>query len=75
MSESQCPICGSVEFYVKDPEDEFQTYDLKLCNGKITFSGNDSDSELPEIGDDTTLNCNCCTWNGELKKLKQSKEH
>jgi hypothetical protein len=73
MSESQCPICGSVEFYVKDPEDEFGTYDLKLCNGEITFSSNYSNSELPEIGDDTTLNCNLCTWHGELKKLKYSK--
>jgi len=26
----KCPVCGSLNFFVKDPDDAYETYDFEL---------------------------------------------
>jgi hypothetical protein len=40
----KCPLCGCKTFYLKDPDDEYETYEFELHDGKVAF-GPDVDSE------------------------------
>jgi hypothetical protein len=66
MSESKCPICGSNEFYVNDPVDEYETFELSIEKGEVVFSCECDELKRPDIGKDTVIHCNLCTWQGML---------
>jgi hypothetical protein len=64
-----CPVCGCTEFYLKDPEDEFETYEFELEGAGPAFrSPPESDAAL-ELADDTETFCNRCSWHGKFKEL------
>lgn len=65
-----CPLCGCEHFYVKNPEDEYETYEFDLRNGEILFASEDAKSACPEIGDDTEAFCDNCAWHGKWKQIK-----
>ena len=69
----KCPVCGCLNFFVKDPEDEYETYEFELRDGNICYDSRDDDSDNPEIRDDTETFCNQCAWHGKLKELKNGK--
>ena len=69
----KCPVCGCVNFFVKDPEDEYETYEFELQDGNICFDPGDDDSAAPELQDDTEAFCDKCAWHGKLKELKNTK--
>ncbi|UCG12666.1 MAG: hypothetical protein JSU72_19675 [Deltaproteobacteria bacterium] len=71
MSETNCPLCGSQSFYVKDAEDEYEIYEFDLKGGEIVFTPEAGTSELPEVGGDTETFCNRCAWHGNLKSLRR----
>ena len=33
----KCPVCGCIKFYVKDPADEYETYEFECNDGVICF--------------------------------------
>ena len=33
----KCPICGCEKFYLKDPDDEYETYEFELSDGEVAF--------------------------------------
>ena len=62
----KCPVCGCLEFYVKDPDDEYETYEFELREDKVVAQSDD----CPEIKDNTESFCNKCAWHGKVKELQ-----
>ncbi len=71
MGMARCPICGCEEFYVKDPEDDYETYEFRCENGKLSFSSGIDKETLADIKDNTEAHCNRCSWHDKLEKLKE----
>ena len=57
----QCPDCGSQRFYVKDPEDQYNIFGFDLKEGRIVYSGKESEFDPLEIVDETETFCDRCT--------------
>ncbi len=66
----KCPLCGCVSFYVKDPDDAYETYEFDWRDGNVEFSADVDPAVCPEIGDDTEVFCDQCSWHGESRELK-----
>ncbi len=64
-----CPMCGSKSFYVKDPNDAYDTYAFDLEAGGIVFSEDVDDSECPDVTDETRTYCSQCAWHGRFEEL------
>ncbi len=71
MGKAECPICGCEEFYVKDPEDDFETFEFSCEDGKICFNPEIDEEKLPDIKDETDTHCNRCSWHDKLETLKK----
>ncbi|MFO8085167.1 MAG: hypothetical protein R6U27_12715 [Desulfobacterales bacterium] len=71
MSKAKCPICSCEEFYVKDPEDEYETYEFRFEDGMVCFESETEENKIDHIGDDTETHCNRCSWHDRLEKLKK----
>jgi hypothetical protein len=70
MSETKCPLCGSQRFYVRDPEDQYETYEFDLNEGKLIFDPETTETEPPQISAETETYCNKCAWHDRFKTLK-----
>jgi hypothetical protein len=64
------PFCGCDRFYVKDSEEEYETYEFKISNGEVVFTPEDGESECPEIRDDTEAYCDNWAWYGKWTEIK-----
>lgn len=71
MTQSKCPACGCEQFYVKDPDDEYNTFEFECQDGQVCFSGNLDSDACPEVSDDTEVFCNACAWHDQFFKIKQ----
>ncbi len=71
MNKATCPICGCEEFYVKDPEDEYEVYEFSCENGEVCFDPDTDKESAPDIGDETETYCNRCSWHDKLETLKK----
>ena len=49
MKSDRCPRCGSNHFYVKNPDDEYEIYELTCRNGELQLES-DAEGEI-EIDD------------------------
>jgi hypothetical protein len=67
----ECPICGCQEFFVKDPEDEFETYEFSVESGAVRFSADAEGSPIPDFRDATETFCNRCSWHGKYQELRK----
>ncbi len=65
----KCPLCGCEKFYVKDPDDEYETYGFELHDGKVAFGPDVDASSCPEVCYDTETYCDKCSWHGDFKEL------
>ena len=72
MSEPKCPLCGSERFYVKDAEDQYAIQEFDLKEGKIVFRLEESQSELPNIVQETETHCSLCAWHGKFGTLTRA---
>ena len=70
MPETKCPTCGCRVFYIKDPDDEYETYEFDCSSGEIEFAAGDSGTDHPEVEEDTEIYCNRCAWHGDLKECR-----
>ncbi len=59
----KCPVCGSVAFYVKDPEDEFETHEFTLTEGRAVCA---DPSTAPIVAAAAESRCGRCTWHGRV---------
>ena len=65
----KCPLCSSVNFYIKDPQDEYETYEFELKDGQVEYSSEDEAAAAPGVQDQTETFCNKCSWHGKFKEL------
>ena len=68
----KCPLCGSIKFYIKDPDDEYETYEFDVEKGEVNFRREAKESDVPELREKTRCYCNQCAWNGNFGELKNS---
>ena len=62
----KCPTCGCEEFYIKDPDDEYEIYEFTCEEGQVVFSEENDSEDVPEVRDDTEAFCNRCAWHGKF---------
>ena len=67
----ECPYCGCKKFYVKNPDDEYETYGFDCESGKICFDPDIDESDIPGLNDDSHIYCKKCTWNGRYDEIKK----
>ena len=68
----KCPICGSLNFFVKDPEDEYETYEFKLKGEVVVFDLETAESDSAKVKSDTEVFCEKCSWHDKFQELKNS---
>ena len=68
----KCPICGSLNFFVKDPEDEFETYEFELKGEGVVFGADAAEADSVEVNGDTEVFCEKCSWHDRFQELKNS---
>ncbi|MHC1743747.1 MAG: hypothetical protein AB9873_12035 [Syntrophobacteraceae bacterium] len=69
MRDNKCPLCGSKSFYVKDPDDEYETYEFELRESGVAFAETVEETDAPEIDSSTNAFCSRCSWHGSLGEL------
>jgi hypothetical protein len=67
----ECPLCGCQDFFIKDPQDEFETYEFSVSGGELRFRADAEGAEVPEVRDATETYCNRCAWHGRYQELKK----
>jgi hypothetical protein len=65
----KCPTCGSVRFYAKDPDDEYEEYAFSLQGDEVVPDPDHTDAI--DIIRQTEAFCERCAWHGQLDQLKQ----
>lgn len=71
MTTSKCPSCGCEQFYVKDPEDEYETLGFECRDGQVCFAGDLDGDQCPEVSDNTEVFCNACAWHDQFLKIRE----
>ncbi|MBU1568673.1 MAG: hypothetical protein KJ630_23980 [Proteobacteria bacterium] len=66
----KCPDCGAQRFFVKDPEDQYNIFEFDVKGGKICYSDKESESDSPEVIEETEIFCDRCAWHDKFKNLK-----
>jgi hypothetical protein len=69
MAKNKCPYCGSTGFFVKDPVDQYETYEFHFQDGKMVLNSSKEELDPPQIDCDTETFCQKCTWHGVYKTL------
>lgn len=69
----KCPVCGSKDFYVKNPDDAFEVHAFALEEGKVIFQDEGEAEDAPDVGEATETYCDSCSWHGKLGSLKQGR--
>lgn len=70
MRDNKCPLCGSKSFYVKDPDDEYETYEFELRESGAAFLETEEGIESPEIDSSTKTFCSRCSWHGPFGEIE-----
>jgi len=42
----KCPFCGCQSFYLKDPDDEYETYEFDLEKDEVNFHSEVNEGEI-----------------------------
>ena len=71
MAEVKCPFCGSQDFFLKDPDDAYETYEFQTIGAEASFQGQGDSSEHPELTDNSETFCSSCAWHGKFQELKK----
>ena len=66
----KCPLCSCVSFYLKDPDDEYETYEFELKGEDVVFDAEAADSDPAAVKSDTEVFCEKCTWHDKFQELK-----
>jgi hypothetical protein len=67
----KCPVCGSLNFFVKDPDDEYETFEFELKDDSVVFNENAAESESPEVKSETEVFCEKCSLHDKFQELKK----
>lgn len=61
-----CPVCKSDQFYVKDPDDEYEIYEFQVLQGKLHLKDAGSGADAARMAETRDVFCNRCSWHGSL---------
>lgn len=64
----KCPDCGATQFYVKDPEDQFNLSEFTLSQGTVEYL--DTNDQNIEFTEESEVFCDRCAWHDKFKLLK-----
>jgi hypothetical protein len=67
-ADPKCPVCGSLNFFVKDPADEFETYEFTLVDGRAVCA---DPAAAPVVGGAAESFCNRCSWHGRIRGAQE----
>ena len=67
----KCPFCGCQTFYIKDADDEFETYGFDGTSGEVCFNPEIDASDIPDVCNDSHIYCEKCAWNGKFAETKK----
>jgi hypothetical protein len=67
----KCPVCGCQDFFVKNPEDEFEVYPFDVKDGKVRFDAEVDASQAPAVSERTETFCDKCAWHGPLTEMEK----
>jgi hypothetical protein len=70
MANRKCPLCGSQKFFVRNPEDFYDTVEFEFKGGEIAPCTDEGDA--PDIGEETETHCCRCTWHGKVASLPKT---
>ncbi len=70
MKKTKCPVCGSTHFFVRDPDDAYETYEFECREGEVCFDDGVDPGEAPDVVDDTEAYCTSCSWHDRFGKLR-----
>ena len=65
-----CPLCKSDKFYVKDPDDAYETHEFEWRDGRVFFEAYENSDQAPEITEKIEIFCRRCAWHGPLGNLE-----
>jgi hypothetical protein len=68
----ECPVCGCQDFFVKDPEDEYETFEFSVAGGEVRFSADGEGQPAADVRATTETFCNRCAWHGKFGELEKS---
>ena len=68
----KCPVCGSLNFFVKDPDDEYETHEFELKGQDIVFNPEAAESNSLKVKSGTEVFCDKCAWHDKFQELKNS---
>ncbi|MGD2038014.1 MAG: hypothetical protein PVH28_09035 [Desulfobacterales bacterium] len=67
----KCPLCGSLNFFVKDPEDAYEIYEFELKGDSVVFNSDVAESDNLVVDSDTEVFCEKCAWHDKFHELKK----
>lgn len=68
----KCPVCGSLNFFVKDPDDEYGTFEFELKGEDVVFDLEAVEFDCAEVKSDTEVFCEKCSWHDRFQELKNT---
>jgi hypothetical protein len=67
MTQTKCPVCGCIKFYVKNPDDEYDLIEFECRDGDVHT---EADMDGGKIDENTETFCNACSWHDRFGKIK-----
>ena len=64
-----CPVCKSDQFFVKDPDDDYEIFEFQYKNGEMRFADADAEAGVDEIGEKREIFCQRCAWHGKKSAI------
>lgn len=64
-----CPVCRCEKFYIKNPQDSFETREFEYKNGQINYTDEDGDAPDLEVTQECEIYCQRCAWHGPVKQM------
>ena len=68
----KCPVCGSLNFFIKDPDDVYETHEFVLKGENVVLDPEVAESGPPDLQVDTEVYCEKCSWHDRFEELKNS---
>jgi len=66
----KCPLCKRERFYLKDPDDPYETFGFSSESGDICFDAGPDPADIPRLSEDTPIYCDHCAWNGPFRQIQ-----
>jgi len=72
MKQARCPVCGAQQFFVKDPEDQYNIAAFQVDSGAIIYETEEADADRIRVGNDSEVFCEKCAWHDTFLVLQKS---